>query len=103
LPDLLPIIVTAVATALICVLIAIFNRARGTPYLKLELDVLPKIGEALPTLAGLTESTVYEGNKATLELTGKLADGRASSGKATLVKEGGDWKLDEDGWATPTQ
>ena len=42
-----------------------------------------------------------EGNKAILELTGKIADGRASSGKATLVKEGGDWKLDEDAWATP--
>ena len=48
-------------------------------------------------------SQKIDGNKAILELTGKLADGRSSSGKATMVKEGGDWKLDEDGWATPTQ
>ena len=56
---------------------------------------------------GLTDLKVtsqkVEGNKAILELTGKLADGRSSSGKATMVKEGGDWKLDEDAWATPTK
>src|SRR6185295_19012272 len=34
--------------------------------------VLPKIGEALPTLAGLTESTVYDGNKATLYQNGAV-------------------------------
>ena len=48
-------------------------------------------------------SQKIDGNKAILELTGKLADGRSSSGKATMVKEGGDWKLDEDAWATPTK
>ena len=53
---------------------------------------------------GLTDLKVtnqkVEGNKAVLELTGKIADGRTSSGKATLVKEAGAWKLDEDAWAT---
>ena len=56
---------------------------------------------------GLTDLKVtsqkVEGNKAVLELTGKIADGRTSSGKATLVKEAGAWKLDEDAWATPTK
>lgn len=56
---------------------------------------------------GLTDLKVtsqkVEGDKATLELTGKLADGRESSGKASMVKEGGAWKLDEDAWATPTK
>ena len=36
-------------------------------------------------------------------MTGTTADGRASSGKATLVKEAGAWKLDEDAWATPNE
>ena len=44
-----------------------------------------------------------EGDKAGLEMTGTIADGRASSGKATLVKEAGAWKLDEEAWATPTK
>jgi hypothetical protein len=54
---------------------------------------------------GLTDLKVVskkdDSNKAVLELTGKTSDGRASSGKATLVKEGDAWKLDEDAWATP--
>jgi hypothetical protein len=36
-----------------------------------------------------------------LELTAKTGDGRPTSGKVTMVKEGGEWKLDEDAWATP--
>jgi hypothetical protein len=71
---------------------------------KEEVAKMLKMGIAKQGLSDLkVTSQKIEGNKATLELTGKLADGRASSGKATLVKEGGDWKLDEDGWATPTQ
>jgi hypothetical protein len=56
---------------------------------------------------GITDLKVVsqqvDGNKAILDLTGKTADGRASTGKATLVKEAGAWKLDEDAWATPTK
>jgi hypothetical protein len=48
-------------------------------------------------------SQQIDDNKAVLELTGKTTDGRASSGKATLVKEGDAWKLDEDAWATPVK
>lgn len=69
---MLTIIITSLVTALICGLIVVLSRSRGTPYLKLDLDVLPKIGEALPTLAGLTESTVYDGNKATLYQNGAV-------------------------------
>ena len=31
----------------------------------------------------------------------KTGDGRSTSGKVTMVKEGGAWKMDEDAWATP--
>ena len=41
--------------------------------------------------------------KAVLELTAKTGDGRATTGKVTMVKEGGAWKTDEDAWATPVK
>jgi cardiolipin synthase A/B len=63
---ILTIIITALVTALLCGLVAVLSRSRGTPYIKLDLDVLPDIREALPVLAGLTESTVYEGNKGSI-------------------------------------
>jgi hypothetical protein len=71
---------------------------------KEEVAKMLKMGIAKQGLSDLkVTSQKVEGNKAILELTGKLADGRSSSGKATMVKEGGDWKLDEDAWATPTK
>ena len=44
-----------------------------------------------------------DASKAVLELKAKTGDGRPTTGKATMVKEGGAWKLDEDAWATPTR
>jgi hypothetical protein len=41
------------------------------------------------------------GSKATFDLVGKTADGREITGQAVLVKEGEDWKIDEDAWAVP--
>jgi len=71
---------------------------------KEEVAKMLKMSIAKQGLSDLkVTSQKVEGNKAILELTGKLADGRSSSGKATMVKEGGDWKLDEDAWATPTK
>ena len=71
---------------------------------KEEVAKMLKMGIAKQGLSDLkVTSQKVEGDKATLELTGKLADGRESSGKATMVKEGGAWKLDEDAWATPTK
>src|SRR5687767_13215344 len=64
--NLLMLLLVAVATALIVGLVVVLSRGRGTPYLKMDLKTLPPIDEALPLLAGLTESAVYEGNKATL-------------------------------------
>jgi cardiolipin synthase A/B len=69
---LIPIVITAVATAIVCALIAVLGRSRGTPFLELDLDVMPEIQEALPVLAGLTESTVYEGNRGTLFQNGAV-------------------------------
>jgi hypothetical protein len=48
-------------------------------------------------------SQKVEGSKAELQMTATTGDGRNSSGSATLLKEGGEWKLDEDAWATPTK
>jgi hypothetical protein len=71
---------------------------------KEEVAKMLKMSIAKQGLSDLkVTSQKIDGNKAILELTGKLEDGRSSSGKATMVKEGGDWKLDEDAWATPTK
>jgi hypothetical protein len=71
---------------------------------KTEVAKMLSMGIAKQGLADLKVVTQQvEGDKAVLEMTGKTADGRASSGKATLVKEAGVWKLDEDAWATPTK
>jgi len=66
LPEFLTILIVVLSTALVFGLGVMLTRGRGTPFLKLDLETMPKIGEALPLLAGLTESTVYDGNKATL-------------------------------------
>ena len=47
----------------------------------------------------ITKETI-NGDKCTLEGTGTSAKGNPSQGKISLVKEGGSWKLDEEGWAT---
>jgi hypothetical protein len=41
-----------------------------------------------------------DANRAVLEMTAKTEDGRPTSGKVTLVKERGAWKVDDDAWAT---
>jgi cardiolipin synthase len=58
------VVVSSVVTALVCGLVALLTRARGTPYLELHPDRYPEIKDGLPLLAGLTESCVYEGNAA---------------------------------------
>lgn len=40
-----------------------------------------------------------KGDKATYELEATAADGQPAKGTATLVKEGGAWKVDDDAWA----
>ena len=42
-----------------------------------------------------------ESSKAVFEMTAKTADGRETTGSATLVKEGGAWKVEDESWATP--
>jgi len=36
-------------------------------------------------------------------MTAKTAAGAATSGRATLVKESGAWKVDDESWAAPVQ
>jgi cardiolipin synthase len=64
--------VAVVVTSLAWLLGVVLLRARGTPYLDLDFDAYPPIQDALPMLAGLTESAVYEGNSATVLQNGAL-------------------------------
>jgi hypothetical protein len=47
----------------------------------------------------ITKETI-KGDSCTLEATATSARGNAMKGKISLVKEGGAWKLDEEGWGT---
>lgn len=66
------VVLSAVVTALACGIFFLLTRARGTPYLKLNPEEYPQIKDALPLIAGLTESTVHEGNAARLFQDGAL-------------------------------
>jgi hypothetical protein len=41
-----------------------------------------------------------DAKKAYFEMTAKAADGQQTSGSATLVKEGGAWKIDDEAWVS---
>jgi cardiolipin synthase len=64
------IILAVAATALFIGIAFMLSRGRGTPFLKLQLEEFPTIHDGLPMLAGLTESTVYEGNRASVHQNG---------------------------------
>jgi predicted nucleotide-binding protein (sugar kinase/HSP70/actin superfamily) len=69
---------------------------------KTEVEKMLKMSIAKDKLTDITVvSQKVDATKAVLELTAKTGDGRATSGKVTMVKEGGAWKMDEDAWATP--
>ena len=65
-------LISSVSTALVCGLAILLTRARGTPYLELKPDEYPSMGDALPMLAGLTESAVHEGNTAAVFQNGAI-------------------------------
>lgn len=69
---------------------------------KAEVEKMLKMSIAKEKLTDIAvTSQKVDAAKAVLELTAKTGDGRATSGKVTMVKEGGAWKMDEDAWATP--
>ena len=69
---------------------------------KAEVEKMIKMSIAKDKLTDITVvSQKVDAAKAVLELSAKTADGRATTGKVTMVKEGGAWKMDEDAWATP--
>jgi cardiolipin synthase len=70
LEHLTAIILAVVATALSIGIVFVLSRGRGTPFLKLRLEDFPAVHDALPMLAGLTESAVYRGNKASVHQNG---------------------------------
>jgi cardiolipin synthase A/B len=66
------IVISCFGTALASVLIFLLTRARGTPYLELNPEEYPEIKDALPLIAGLTESSVHEGNSAAVLQNGAI-------------------------------
>jgi cardiolipin synthase len=66
------VVVSVIGTALACGLILLLTRARGTPYLELNPDEYPEIKDAPPLIAGLTESSVHEGNSAKVFQNGAI-------------------------------
>jgi Domain of unknown function (DUF4878) len=42
-----------------------------------------------------------DSSKAVFEMSARTADGRETTGSATLVKEGGAWKVEDESWAAP--
>jgi hypothetical protein len=69
---------------------------------KAEVEKMLKMSIAKDKLTDIAvENQQVDTKKAVLELTAKTADARPAQGKATLVKEDGAWKLDEDAWAVP--
>ena len=66
------IAISSVTTALAAALFFLLTRARGTPYVELNPDEYPQLKDALPLIAGLTESCVYEGNGATVLQNGAI-------------------------------
>ena len=71
---------------------------------KTEVEKMLKMGIAKEKLTDITVvSQKVDATKAVLEPTAKTGDGRATSAKVTMVKEGGAWRTDEDAWATPVK
>jgi len=69
-----------------------------------EVDKMLKMSIAKDKLTDIkVVKQQVDAAKAVLELTAKTGDGRATSGKVTMVKEDGAWKMDEDAWATPAK
>jgi Domain of unknown function (DUF4878) len=69
---------------------------------KTEVDKMIKMHIAKDKLTDIAvKNQQVDAKKAVLELTAKTGDGRPAQGTATLVKEDGAWKLDEDAWAVP--
>jgi hypothetical protein len=50
----------------------------------------------------VTKQTVTA-DKAEFEMSAKTQAGAATNGTATLLKEGGGWKVEDEAWATPRQ
>lgn len=71
---------------------------------KAEVEKMLKMSIAKEKLQDIAVTSQRVGpSKAVLELKAKTGDGRPTTGKVTMVKEEGAWKLDEDAWATPTR
>jgi len=61
-----------VAGALLASIYFLLKNRRNTPYLKLDLDALPALGDDLATLAGLTDGWVTSGNACRVLQNGEL-------------------------------
>lgn len=71
-PTIAWVLLSSGVTALLFLLYIMMSRGRGTPFLHIDLESLPPIQDALPMLAGLTQSSVHEGNSARVLQNGAL-------------------------------
>ena len=60
------------AVVVIAALLMVLSRRRDTPRLTFAVSDVPEIDELLPTLTGVTGSTIYSGNHATVWQNGAL-------------------------------
>lgn len=56
------IIIVAAISVILTILIIMFTRRRHTPAYDFDQDAFPTIESILPTITGLTQSSMYEGN-----------------------------------------
>ena len=72
-----PIVVTVIlmiAASLVTAAYLVVSRKRSIPRLDIELEELPEIANALPLLAGLTGSSVHNGNAVVIYQNGDLLE-----------------------------
>lgn len=92
------IVISSLATAFVAALVFVLTRARGTPFLELHPDEYPEIKDALPLIAGLTESCVYKGNSARVLQNGAIYSvmlGDIAAAKHTVHLETFVWSAGE--------
>jgi cardiolipin synthase len=71
-PTIAWVVASSAVTLALCILYIMLSRGRGTPYLRLTPEDYPPVQDALPVLAGLTQSSVHYGNDAKVLQNGAL-------------------------------
>jgi hypothetical protein len=84
-------------------LLPYFTKELSDGYRKMPTDMqgnFLKMNKRIVSDLKVTKQSVTA-NKADFQLTAKDSDGNAVTGSATLIKEGGVWKIEDFAWAGP--